>query len=158
MWFFGRKKPTVENLRGYKKITIKGMPFVIQRINPFLDFPSDKIPQIFTDYQSVRKLPTEQASPERVKRVQEDMYATIQAGVVEPALSKENISVEDLFRDIDIGIGLYQSILDHSFNHFKGLKKLFFSIKTRYKSYITSRKLSGHYHTAFSSRMQRPQI
>lgn len=157
MWPF-KKQPTLEDLRGYKKITVGGMRFTIKRINPLLDFTSDNIPQIFTDFKSIRDKPSLENNPTLLKKLQEDMYAVIQAGVVEPSLEKGSIEVDDLFRDAEIGIGLYQAILEHAFNNFKGLKKLFFSIKTRYKSYITWRKLSGHYRTEFYSRMEKPVI
>lgn len=152
MWPFRRKKSLIEQLRGYKKITVGGMRFTIKRINPLLDFTSQTMPQIFTDFKSIKDAPTLN-DPTIQKKIQEDMYAVIQAGVVEPSLVKEDIKVEDLFRDPDIGVNLYREILEHSFNKFKGLKKVFFSITTKYKSYIAYRKLTGHYRATLFSRV-----
>jgi hypothetical protein len=144
MGFFS-KKTTVEELRGYKKITINGMRFTIKKINPLLDFHSDQMPQIFTDFVSARPSALPTMTPETIKKYQEDMYSIIRAGLVDPVLSKEGITAEDLFRDMEVGSKLYQEILEHSMNRFKGLKKLFFSIKSKYNSYITWRKLIGNY-------------
>jgi len=152
------KKTTVEELRGYKKITINGMRFTIKRINPLLDFHSDQMPQIFTDFVSARPSALPTMTPETIKKYQEDMYAIIRAGVVDPVLSKEGITTEDLFRDMEIGTKLYQAILEHSMNRFKGLKKLFFSIKSKYSSYIVWRKLTGHYQATFYKQMNSSQF
>ena len=151
------KKTTVEELRGYKKITINGMRFVIKRINPLLDFHSDQMPQIFTDFVSARPSALPSITPESIKKYQEDMYAVIRAGVIEPVLSKEGITPEDLFRDMEVGVKLYQSILEHSMNRFKGLRKLFFSIRSKYNSYIEWRKLTGHYQAAFYAQVGNSQ-
>lgn len=151
MWPFKQKESLAEKLRGHKQIKIQGMRFTIRRLNPLLDFPSDKIPQIFTDFVSVKDKPI--LDP---KKIQEDMYSIIQAGVVEPRLSQEGITPEDLFRDPEIGTGLYREIIEHSLNRFKGLKKLFFSIKARYRFYIAWRKLSGHYQAVLLSKMSKP--
>ncbi len=153
MWPFKNKDP-YEKLKGLKKIKIEGMSFTIKRLNPLLDFSSDNIPQIFTDFSSIKPPPSADSSPSVLNKIKDDMFSIIKAGVVEPKLSKDGITVDDLFRDPDIGIGLYQAILDHSLNRFKGLKKLFFSIKTKYKSYITWRKATGHYRAAFYSRVR----
>ncbi len=154
MWPFRKKESYLEKLRGYKKITVGGMRFTIKKINPLLDFKSESIPQIFTDFSSIKDKPVVANTPELIKKYQQDLYSVIQAGVVDPIISKDHITAEDLFRIPEIGVELYRLILEHSFNQFKGLKKLFFSIKTKYITYITWRKHTGYYRAAFYSRMK----
>jgi hypothetical protein len=126
-----------ERLKGYKKIKILGMKFIIRKINPLLDFPADKIPQIFTSFETRRKVVETTPSITDTQKSLRDTYAIIEAGVVEPKLEKyidgkeEGITAEDLFRDFDIGFKLYIEIITHSMNRFRGLKGLFFSIKTK---------------------------
>lgn len=127
MWPFTRAA-TVEELKGYKRVRIKGMRFVIRRLNPLLDFESDKIPTIFTaahPRRGANKTPPP-VTPEAAARAEQDMYAIIAAGVVEPALSPDGLTPKDLFRDMQIGTGLYIEIVAHSLNVFRGLKGLFF--------------------------------
>jgi hypothetical protein len=131
MKLFGRKKSVREKLLNLKTVNIGGMVFVLRPVNPLLDFPTDKIPQIFTDWVSARKVEPKVPDTNDLKRMQQDMYAVIQAGLDSPKLyakSADGITVEDLFRDPTIGVKLYHLILDHSLNRFKGLKRLFFSI------------------------------
>ena len=132
MWPFKPKQPTVEDLRGYKMITVNGMRFTIKKLNPVLDFPTDKIPQIFTDYQTVKDAPRPPSTLEAVKKSQTEMYDTIQAGVVDPKIvpvGKEGgFTPEDLFRDPTMGLKLYYAIIENSLNQFTGINKLFFSI------------------------------
>lgn len=149
MWPFKRKS-IADKLRGYKKITVGGMRFTIRKLNPFLDFKSESMPQIFTDFASAKEKPV--VTPEMMKKYQEDMFAIITAGVVDPHLSKEGITASDLFRDGDIGVSLYREILDHSFNKFRGLKKVFFSTLIKYRLYTAWRKHTGHYRAVLLSR------
>ena len=128
-----QQKTAKEILLKLKKIKVNGMLFTIKAINPLLDFSADKIPQIFTDFISIRKSDPHIISPEYIKKMQQDMHATIYAGVVEPKLSQNgskdgNITPEDLFRDPSMGVKLYHEIVNHSLNKFRGLNKLFFSI------------------------------
>lgn len=129
MWPF-KPNLSVEKLRGYRKIVINGMAFTIRKLNPLIDFRSDQIPQIFTDYESARaRIPD---TPQTAKKAQEDMYAVIHAGVVSPDLvpegKKDGLNPSDLFRDPTMGLKLYYEIIYHSLNHFKGFKRLFFWI------------------------------
>lgn len=111
------------------------MRFTIKKVNPFLDFPSDKIPQIFTDKQ-ISQSP--RPDPNAYKMTFKNMIAFIEAGVVDPELipigvgdkkgKEAGITAEDLFRDPTLGIKLYHAIYEHSLNHFRGLKRVFFSI------------------------------
>lgn len=128
--FFRENKTTKARLLGYKDVEINGMKFTIKRVNPLVDFTSDRIPQIFTDWQSVREIPK---SPDPTKHY-EAMADVVQAGVVDPELSRnsdDGITVKDLFRDPVVGIKLYHEILSHSLNRFKGLSRLFFSTAIR---------------------------
>ena len=133
MEFFRRKKDHREALLRLKTLKISGMEFTIKCVNPMVDFPADKIPQIFTDWVSHRKPDPKAAEPD-FRKIQEGMYAVIQAGVDKPRLftkSADGLTVEDLFRDPAIGVGLYYAILEHSLNRFRGLNRLFFSIGIR---------------------------
>lgn len=154
-----------ERLQDLKKIKAGGMRFTIRRINPLLDFTSDKMPQIFTEVLSVRKEdPNRTRTNAELLKMQEDMYSIIEAGVVEPQLvpigvgekrGKEGgITVEDLFRDPAIGYDLYMKILDHSLNRFKGIKKLFFSIRTKYLHFTVQRKIMEQLQSDSSSQME----
>ena len=132
---FNGKTPTLEKLRGHKKLKINGMTFVIKRINPLVDFPANKMPQIFTEMNMTRRPLNPNPSQLEVKRQIQDMMTTIEAGVVEPELgpvgSKGKLTAEDLFRDPGMGLKLFHEILDHSLNNFRGLKRVFFSIGIR---------------------------
>lgn len=135
-----------------KRLKICGMRFTIKRINPLIDFPVDRIPQIFTDYMSRRKGEVPPTASDLAK-MQQETYAVIEAAVIEPILvpigqgeahGRENgITVEDLFRDPEIGFKLYSEIINHSLLRFRGLKGLFFSIKAKYLAYIQWRKSLG---------------
>ena len=107
------------------------MEFTIKPVNPLLDFPTDKIPQIFTNWQTARKIDPKAPEIPDLKRMQEDMYSIVSAGLESPKLSRKSsdgIIVEDLFRDPAIGVKLYYAILEHSLNKFRGLRRVFFSI------------------------------
>lgn len=131
MWFFRKKKDLKERFLNLKTLKINGMSFTIKAISPLLDFPSDKMPQIFTDFVSGRNSPISEMSIERVKKIQHDMYSTIAAGVVEPVIkpvgTKNELTPEDIFRDPSMGVQLYYAIMNHSLNKFSGMKHLFFS-------------------------------
>jgi hypothetical protein len=138
-WLERRRK---RKLLGHKRIEIKGMHFVIRKVNPLMDFPADKVPQLFTDFQTVRKPdPTKPPTIEQIKAMREQMLAFIQAGVVEPRLvpvgigdkngNEDGLTVDDICRDQDMGMRLYWEIMSHSLNTFSGVKSLFFSIKQK---------------------------
>ena len=123
MWPFS-KKPSLEELRGYKKLSIHGWNFVIKRINPLIDFPEGKMPQIFSAFMSKRqKRDGEHLTEAELNKIEEEMKVMIEAGLVEPKLSPrakrdEGITVDDLFRDEEIAAKLYWEILIHSLNKF----------------------------------------
>ena len=131
MWAFTRAA-TPEGIRGHKRVTVNGMRFVIRKLNPLIDFPEDKMPQIFTSYVSRRPgadAPVE--GPEASRKARESMYAVIRAGTVVPKIVQEEakddgVKASDLFRDPLLGPKLYIEIVAHSLNVFKGVKGLFF--------------------------------
>lgn len=137
MWPFS-KKATAEAIRGHKKICVNGMNFVIRKLNPIVDFPNGKIPQIFTSFISRRPAKENPPPPteDSIKKVQEDMYDVIRMGVIDPAIepetAKEGLKASDLFRDPTMGPQLYIEILAHSLNAFRGLRGLFFFHKIRH--------------------------
>jgi len=134
------RKITRKRLQQHKTIRIAGMKFVIKKINPLLDFSTDKMPQIFTSFISKRKIEPEQQINEVVlRRSQEDMKNIIIAGLIKPSLNGE-IKVEDIMTDPTLALRLYTEILVHSLNMFKGLKGLFFSAKIRHLLYIGYQK------------------
>lgn len=134
------RKPNRERLRQYKKLKISGMKFVIRKLNPLVDFPSDKMPQIFTTFISKRKADPEQQVNEAVLRKnQEDMKAVIIAGVVKPEIPKK-VTIEDILADSMLALKLYTEIIIHSLNMFRGIKGLFFSIRLRRSFYIAYQK------------------
>ena len=126
------KNPTKETLQGRKAVTVCGSKFVIRRINPLLDFPMERMPQVFTSFVSKRK--QAETLPQDQKKILEEMRLVVEAGLVDPELvprGKEGITVEDIFRDTDCGVRLYWEILWHSMYRLKGLKGVFFSIGKR---------------------------
>jgi len=146
-WLDRRRK---QKLLGYKRVEIRGMNFTIRRVNPLMDFPVDRVPQLFTEIQSARKPdPTKPPTIEQIKLLREQMLTYIEAGVVEPRLAsigvgdkngkEDGITAEDLCRDQDMGMRLYWAILSHSLNTFKGIKGLFFSIKQKLLLFILLR-------------------
>lgn len=137
-----------EQLQGYKTIKINGIKFVIRKLNPLLDFRMDKMPQIFTDFLGKANIKNDDKvkHPASIERLKDDMYAVINAGVIEPEIvpvginekkgKEEGITVEDIFRDIEIGFKLYTEIIAHSLNRFKGLRGLFFYLRIKRILYI----------------------
>jgi len=138
MWLLS-KKPTRERLREYKTLKISGMKIVIRKINPLVDFAVDKMPQIFTSFISRRKTtPEQQINEATLRKSQEDMKNVISAGIVEPELGKK-INIDDIMANTAMALELYTEVIVHSLNMFKGIKGVFFSIKTRrlfYTAYV----------------------
>lgn len=144
-------------LQGHKTLKIKGQRFVIRKLNPLLDFSPEKMPQIFSSQSSRRKAP---ATPPEIdeKKVIADMMTVVEVGMVgiigagseiialvpvgkAELKGRENgITVEDLFRDPDVGARLYWEIMSHSMDKFTGLKKVFFSLLNKHLFYTLSPK------------------
>lgn len=125
MWPFRKKMR--DDLRGIKVVKINGHKFTIRKLNPFLDFEADKIPQIFTDFYARKPKPAQEPSPKLIRQSLQDMQSVVRAGLVEPKLSPELLTLDDIFRFGDTGPLLYMEILAHSLNQFRGLKGVFFS-------------------------------
>lgn len=132
-------KPTTEKLRQYKKIKLSGMKFIIKKLNPLVDFPSGRMPQIFTYFVSRRKAEEPVINEAVLRKNLEDMKAVIVAGVVRPEIG-EKIQIEDILANSVLALKLYTEIIIHSLNMFKGVKGLFFSVKTRRAFYTEYRK------------------
>lgn len=140
-------------LCGHKTVKIHGHKFVIKKLNPIMDFQLNDMPQIFTSFVSRRKV-------EQIQdpiAMQKDMFKIVEAGLVDPELVpvgkgdkhgvEAGITVEDIFRDPEIGAKLYSEIVFHSLNNFKGLKKVFFYLQNRARYYIALGKLMESYRT-----------
>jgi len=135
MWFRSDGPERIKaRLHRHTRVTIKGVTFTIRQINPLLDFPSDKIPSLFTDFQSKRGTPPppQDNAKQTIEKMTEDMRLVIQAGLVAPRLGDTagggSLTMDDLFRDLDVAVQLYYAIWDHSTRRLRGLKGLFFSI------------------------------
>lgn len=145
MWPFARV-PSKAILQDYKTVSISGSKFVIRKINPLADFTVNNMPQIFSSFNSRRR--PEDQSISKQQRALADMKVVVEAGLVDPELvpvskSKEGITVDDIFRDMDTGISLYWEIIIHALNKFKGLKGIFFSARIRYELRMLSQKDMG---------------
>ena len=157
MWPF-RRNATRYEIMGFKRVTINGMKFVIRRLNPLLDFPEDKIPQIFTSYISrrpARDKPEPEPTVAALLKAQQDMHAVIEAGVVEPKIAKEGaegICASDMFRDPTMGPKLYIEIISHSLNTFKGLRGVFFFHRIKLSLWIAWLKGMGEHRRKSYSR------
>lgn len=150
MWPLIKKEDKEEQLKrdllGVKEVKIEKFKFLIKKINPILDFPPDKIPELFTDFISHRKTGQEKAFTEQqLKKVYESMYAVIEAGLYSPILVKpekdnsfheKGLTIKDLFIDEEIGYKLYIEIMAHSLNRFKGIVGSFFLRKLKRLLYI----------------------
>jgi len=147
MWPFGNRA-SKEKLQGWKRVKVNGSRYVIRKLNPLLDFPADRMPQIFSSFISRRPFDPEKLTPEARARLQEDLQTVLEAGVIKPSLvsvgkgdkrgKEDGITADDLMRD-DTGVKLYIEIITHSLNMFKGLKGVFFSLKTRLSLFIRLR-------------------
>lgn len=148
MWPFS-KRPEKGAFQKFKRVKVGGMQFTIRKINPLLDFPGEQLPQIFVSAPQ-KKMP-ETVAEETTKRQIADMKMIVRAGVVDPPMSAAGkgeafgreswLTVDDLFRDPEMGLRLYIEVMAHSLNHFSGLKGVFFSIKLRHTLFIIWRKL-----------------
>ena len=137
------------DLEDVKTIWVNSFKFKIRKINPLLDFPSDKMPQIFTDFTS-RRQRKEEPGIDQARRQQRDMYTMIEAGLVDPKLvpiglgekrgKEDGLTVEDVFRDADVGAKLYFEILAHSLCRFRGMKGVFFSTLLKRRLYTAWQK------------------
>lgn len=135
MWPF-RRKATKADLQGWTKVKIEGWTFTIRKLNPIIDFPADRMPQIFAEGNPSRRPVPTRPVPGTEQHAIEDMKLVLHKGVVSPAVSLKDdpsasITADDLLRQGDLGIRLYIEIIAHSLRAFKGLKGLFFWARTR---------------------------
>ena len=132
-----------DKLNGLKKIKVNGIRFTIKKLNPLLDFPSDKMPQIFSHYlkrKPIKEDLNQDISIQQLRQSLSEMKLIVEAGVVAPQFSPQLITIDDIFRFGDTGAKLYLEILAHSLNQFSGLKGVFFSIKIRHSLFTIWRK------------------
>lgn len=141
-----------DDLQGIATVKVNGHKFKIKKLNPLLDFAAEDIPQIFTHF-SKRKdsLDPSRMTQDMIKKAITDMKRVVSAGVVDPKLCPEVLTIDDIFRWGDTGSKLYMEILAHSLNHFRGLKGVFFSIKIRRLLYTALRKNMAELQSSFSS-------
>ena len=128
MWPFS-KAATREQLQDWKRVRVNGWKFTIRRINPILDFPADRMPQIFAEAVS-RRAPAEKPVKAAEDRALEDFKSFISRGVVHPLVGlkddgKCDFTVDDLLRDGDTAQKLYAEIMFHSLAAFRGLRGFF---------------------------------
>lgn len=108
-----------------KAIKIKGISFVIKKIDALAFFDGSRIMiQVYDTYKSSR---SPEAAAVSEKKIREHFGEVIVAGCVNPKFShKENdegcIWVNEIFKDMEIANALYESILGHTY----GKKKLNF--------------------------------
>lgn len=132
MWPLTRRRNLRDELAGLKNVKINGIKFTIKKLNPLLDFPADRMPQVFTYYLKRRKVTEPQdLSIEAMRKGLDEMKLVVSAGVVSPKFSPELLTIDDIFRWSDTGSKLYLEIIAHSLNQFRGLKGVFFSIRIR---------------------------
>jgi hypothetical protein len=146
MWPF-RTEPTKAELEGHQRVSVLGSAFVIRKVNPLLDFSPDKMPQIFAANMSRRKPVEEGPSLAASQRALREMQQVVEVGLVEPSLipvgkgelrGKEGgITVEDVFRDLQVGVALYWAIIAHSLNQYKGVRGQIFLELTRRRLYTS---------------------
>jgi hypothetical protein len=143
-------------LLGYKTIKIYGNKYIIRKINPLLDFPYDKMPQIFTSFYSKRPVDiNSQIHPAQLQNTIEMMKQIVESGLIKPVLipigknelrhKEAGITIDDIFVDMDLGTKLYLEILAHSLNKFRHgiiekIKGVFFSIRIKHLLYIACQK------------------
>lgn len=139
MWPFGRRGGFKEHFEDHLRIKVGGWPFVIRKVNPLLDFPSDRMPRVFTDFLSRRKGAQEkppQDDAEAMRRAMDDMAMMFKAGIVSPKVTDEteggdSVPLKAIFYDMDAATQLYGSIIEHSLGRLKGLRGLFFSTRAK---------------------------
>ena len=126
-----------DELQGISTVKVNGFRYSIRKVNPFLDFEAQEIPQIFTHFQKRVEFDPSKATPEMLKRHLADMKRLVAAGLVDPKLAKDTLTIDDIFRWGDTGAKLYLEILAHSLNQFRGVRGVFFSIKIRQLLYTS---------------------
>lgn len=146
--------PTKEDAQGHKAVVINGMRFTIRRIVPLLDFPADKLPQIFTQARPRNgRLDPKPPGPEQAAKAMQEMASVLRVGVVDPVLVRQGdgeakgkeptLTAEDLFRHFDTAPRLYAEIMAHSMSTFKGRNSFFLTIRKLWLSASCRNLLGG---------------
>lgn len=146
MWLLTNKskqEKIKERLLDLKTVKIGGIKFVIKKINPLIDMPSDQVPQIFSDYNSSRVGAS--VTEKDIQRIDESIKPILKAGIYKPDLippdpdnkfKEKGLTINDLFIDKQIAYKLFEEILNHSLDYFKGISGVFFSIKIKLWQFI----------------------
>lgn len=137
---FWSKEPTKADLQQHKRLKIYGHSYVIRKVNPLIDFKDGNVPQIFTSFVSRRKIEEKPPTESELNKRVEDMRSVVKAGLVSPELSKDGITIDDIFRDMDVAAKLYVAIIEHSLNRFRGLRGFFLSMRIKLLLLIASQK------------------
>jgi hypothetical protein len=115
-WIFGKRLSQVVDER--KKIRIKGVVFIIRKINPldYLD-GSKAVVQAFDVYRM--KTPGAAVEESSIKKIKEHYADVILAGVVYPKLKRkeeeEGFLVDKIFSDWELAEKLYSEIMQHTY-------------------------------------------
>lgn len=135
---------TKAELQGHKAVKIDGQKFVIRKINPIMDFQPDNMPQIFTALNSRRDI-SKATDP---KVMLDQMMRIVEAALISPDLvpigkgdkrgKEDGLTIEDIFRDQEVGAKLFTEVMIHALDRFKGIKSLFFSLRNRLSFWIAS--------------------
>lgn len=146
MLFQKKRQSVADEIAGVKAVKVCGIKCVIRKLNPMIDFRADNIPQIFTDYLSLRKTePTKQSFPTAQKTL-EMLKDVVSAGLLSVGGvpfakdNKDGLTIADIERNNDLLGGLYLEIMTHTLNRFKGIKGVFFSQKIKQLFAIESLK------------------
>lgn len=136
------KKLNKEAFLDLKSVKINGFKFKIKKINPFLDFEGDELPELFTIYQKPKKENLNINYDYQIKKFKEEIKSVIKAGTYDPNLKDNdiNLTVDDIFRDPDVAFKLYSEIVAHSLKKYSGIRGLFFYLKIRLSLFIHWRK------------------
>lgn len=148
----------LSKIRQHRTVKISGIKYKIRKINPILDFPQGKMPQIFSSFESRRKVDENQKVNDAViRRSYEDMKGMIIAGLIKPKLGEE-IKIDDIMCDAEIAFKLYAEILIHSLNRFSNSwRGVFFSRKLRRLLFTQWHKNLDETLSTFSSQMETTQ-
>lgn len=123
MWWPFKRKKLNDLLRETKKVKIRGVIFVIKKINPMDHLTGAEVMmQTYADY--IEKRQHDKAVQPNYEKMKKHLTDVLLAGVVKPELDRkpggESIHVEEVFRDWDLAMDLYNEIMTYTY----GKKKI----------------------------------
>ena len=133
--WFKRKKDINSHLHGYRKVTVKGIDFVIKKIRPIDHMSGNKVLlQFFDTYKTKKEMTVADVDESSLRRVRDHMADVLLCGVVSPKLKRKEtdegvLLVEDLFIDWDLAQELYGEIYNYTLGK-KKVKQLSRSLQT----------------------------